>query len=542
VKPGSFLLPGFAYGGAQRLLRAPCQIIIERMRLNPPAALLVPALFASCLLSGCALGDGSPDGQEERPSDRPNIVFIMADDMGYGDVHAVNPGSTIPTPHLDRLAAEGALFTDAHTPSSVCTPTRYGVMTGRYCWRGRLKRGVINGYGKPVIEAGRETVADLLSRAGYHTNIVGKWHLGLEWPAKDPSKPLNGGANIDFAKPIGGAPNAHGFDHSYIIPASLDFPPYVYIEDGQVTEPSVVAQRGQGFPAFLRKGPRAKDLIMVDVLDHLADHASGLIKARANDAQPFFLYLPLPAPHKPVLPHPDYRGRSGLNDYGDFVMQVDGAVGRVLRAIDEAGVRESTLVVYTSDNGSFMYRYDQPGKEDHVEDVKVQGYRPEHHRANGPLRGTKADVWEAGHRVPFLVRWPGVSEPGSRCDATICLTDFFATCADVVGAELGDGVAEDSFSLLPLIAGDEDAWRREPVIHHSANGMFAVRVGKWKLVAGNGSGGRQRPRGKPFGEPYQLFDLDADLAEARDVAAANAEVVAQMSALLQRMREAGRSR
>jgi arylsulfatase A-like enzyme len=468
----------------------------------------------------------------------------MADDMGYGDVHAINQESSIATPNLDRFAAQGMLFSDAHTPSAVCTPTRYGVMTGRYCWRGRLKRGVINGYGKPVIEKDRDTVASMLSAAGYHTNIVGKWHLGLEWPAKDPAKRLDAkaGANIDFTKAIGAVPNAYGFDHSYIIPASLDFPPYVYISDGAVTDSNVVEQRGQGFPAFLRKGPRAKDLVMVDVLDHLADYAGEVIKSRAAASQPFFVYLPLPAPHKPVLPHKNYRGKSGLNDYGDFIMQVDGAVGRVLQAIDAAGVADNTLVIYTSDNGSFMHRYDQPDKQDHVDNVKLQGYRPEHHCANGPLRGTKADIWEAGHRVPFFVRWPGVVKPGSRCSETVCLTDFFATCAAVVGAELGELRAEDSFSLVPLLTGNAKAWHRAPVIHHSASGMFAMRRGKWKLVLGNGSGGRQKPKGKPFGKPYQLFDLEADLGEAHDLAAQHPKVVAAMSDELEQLRASGRSR
>lgn len=499
---------------------------------------MVPLLTCAWILSACTT-DG---GTTHRSPARPNIVFIMADDMGYGDVHALNQESRIPTPNLDRFAAQGMVFSDAHTPSAVCTPTRYGVMTGRYCWRGRLKRGVINGYGKPVIEKDRDTVATMLSDAGYHTNIVGKWHLGLEWPAKDPAKKLNGGANIDFQKAIGSVPNAYGFDHSYIIPASLDFPPYVYIKDGAVTDPKVVEQRGQGFPAFLRKGPRARDLVMVDVLDRLADHAADLIKARAAASRPFFLYLPLPAPHKPVLPHMEYRGKSGLNDYGDFIMQVDGAVGRVLQAIDAAGVAANTLVVYTSDNGSFMHRYDQPDKEDHVENVKVQGYRPEHHRANGPLRGTKADIWEAGHRVPFFVRWPGVVKPGSRCDETVCLTDFFATCASVVGSELGDNRAEDSFSLVPLLSRSQKAWQRAPVIHHSGNGMFAMRRGEWKLVFGNGSGGRQQPKGKPFGKPYQLFDLAADLGEAHDLAARHPEIVAAMTDELEQLRASGRSR
>ena len=472
-------------------------------------------------------------------SDAPNIVFIMADDMGYGDVRAINKASKIPTPNLDGLAAQGMIFRDAHTPSAVCTPTRYGVMTGRYCWRGRLKKGVINGYGKPVIEAGRATVATMLGEAGYDTAIVGKWHLGLVWPKREDQ----GGATrgIDFSATIGAVPNAYGFDHSFIIPASLDFPPYVYIADGEVTDSEVVEQGGTAFPAFLRKGPRAKDLVMVDVLNRLTNHACSIIEERAEAERPFFLYLPLPAPHKPVLPHPDYRGKTGLNDYGDFVAQVDGAVGLVLASIKKAGVEDNTLVIYTSDNGSYMYRLDGTDTRDHVDDARVQGYRPEHHLANGPLRGTKADIWEAGHRVPFFVRWPGVIKAGTTCDRTICLTDFFATCAEVIGVPLEDGRAEDSFSFAPLLRGLKSV-PRAPVIHHSAAGMFAIRSGRWKLVAGNGSGGRQQPKGKPFATPFQLFDLDADIEESKDVAADFPEVVAHLTAELQRLRDAGSSR
>ena len=495
-------------------------------------------LCVAVLLFGavsCALpGPGRGEGVSSR---RPNIVFVLADDMGYGDVGALNARSAISTPNLDGLAADGCTFVDAHTPSSVCTPTRYGVLTGRYCWRGRLKRGVINGYGGPVIERGRQTVAAMLHDAGYHTTVVGKWHLGLEWP-----KGADGQLRFDEA--VGSPPNDYGFDHSYIIPASLDFPPYVYVADGAVTDPRVVEQPGQAFPAFLRKGPRAEDLVMEEVLGHLVDHACGVVRAQAQTAQPFFLYLPLPAPHKPVLPHPDFRGRTGLGDYGDFVAQVDDAVGQLLRALDEAGVAEDTLLVYTSDNGSFMHRFDEAGKKDHVEDARVQGYRPEHHLANGPLRGTKADIWEAGHRVPFFVRWPGRVPANTRAEQAICLTDFFDTCADVIQRPLPDDAAEDSFSFLPAALGARRGGftARPPIVHHSVAGMFALRKGRWKLVAGNGSGGRQRPKGKPFGKPYQLFDLFADLGEERDVAADHPEVVAALTAELEAIRSAGRSR
>ncbi|RME89685.1 MAG: Cerebroside-sulfatase [Verrucomicrobia bacterium] len=443
-------------------------------------------------------------------STRPNIVLLLADDMGYGDVQALNPDSRIPTPNLNRLAAEGMAFTDAHTPSAVCTPTRYGLLTGRYCWRSRLKSGVLDGYSPPLIETERPTIASFLKSQGYATGIVGKWHLGLGWQ-KTPSGQFN------FLLPVTHGPNQLGFDFSFIIPASLDFPPYVFIRNGQVTADHLVPQPAQPFPGFLRRGERGADLVMESCLDDLLIQATTFVREQARQKdRPFFLYFPLTAPHKPVLPHPRFHGQSGLGPYGDFVVQVDWTVGEVLQAIEEAGIADNTLVIYTSDNGSYMYRRDV--HPDHVEDPGVQAYRPEHHRANGPWRGTKADIWEAGHRVPFFVRWPGRVAPATRCPATICLTDIFATLAEVIGAPLPDNAAPDSYSFLSWLEGRPPAKRRPPVIHHSGGGMYAIRDGQWKLVLGNGSGGRERPRGKAFAKPYPLFDLTVDTGEQQDLA------------------------
>lgn len=468
--------------------------------MKMPLPLLTSAVLAVTVLQPATVAAAA----------KPNLVFILADDMGFGDVQALNPASTIPTPHLNRLAAEGMAFTDAHTGSAVCTPTRYGLLTGRYCWRSRMKSGVLNGYSPPLIESERPTVASFLKAQGYATGIVGKWHLGLGWQKLADGK-------IDFTQPLTHGPNDLGFGFSHVIPASLDFPPYVFIHDGRVTAGGIEEQAAQGFPAFLRKGERGSDLVMEDCLDDLLQQATGFIheQAQAKD-RPFFLYFPLTAPHKPVLPHPRFRGKSGLGPYGDFVMQVDWTVGEVLQAIEQAGVRDHTLVIYTSDNGSYMYR--KNATPDHVEDATVQAYRPEHHTANGPLRGTKADVWEAGHRVPFLVRWPGRVGAATRCAATICLTDFFATAAEIVAGEIPAGGAPDSFSFLPWLEGQRPAQPRPPVIHHSGSGMFAIRDGQWKLVLGNGSGGREAPKGKSFARPYPLFDLSVDLGEQHDMA------------------------
>jgi len=448
-------------------------------------------------------------------------------------VGANNRGSEIPTPNLNRLAAEGMTFTDAHTPSSVCTPTRYGVMTGRYCWRSRLTRGVLNGYSTPLIEPERPTVASFLAQHGYTTGVVGKWHLGLGFARSDDGK------KIDFAQPVTGGPNALGFDFSYIIPASLDFPPYVYLRDGQVTALPTIAQASQSFPAYLRKGERAPDLVMEECLDHLLGQAVDFIRRESQSAdKPFFLYFPLSAPHKPVLPHPRFRGKTKLGPYGDFVVQVDWTVGQVLEAIDDCGIGDNTLVIFTSDNGSFMHRLDDPEAVDHTDDETVQAYRASSHRANYVLRGTKADIWEAGHRVPFFARWPGKIESGSRCDETICLTDLFATVADVVGAAVPSDAAIDSFSFLPWLLGEDRPAPRPPVIHHSAAGMFAVRQGPWKLVLGNGSGGRQEPRGRPFEKPYHLFDLPNDVAELKNLIDEHPSVAGRLERICQKIRDA----
>ncbi|MFT4642058.1 MAG: arylsulfatase A [Verrucomicrobiales bacterium] len=467
----------------------------------------------------------------------PNIVLILADDMGYGDVAALNPKSTIPTPNLDRLAKEGMTFTDAHSGSAVCTPTRYGVLTGRYCWRGQLKRGVLNGYGAPLIEKGRATVASFLKKEGYATACVGKWHLGLGFV------PVDGGEKnaFDYTKPLTDGAHTRGFDYSYIIPASLDFPPYVYIKDGQVTGPPDRTQAAQGFPAYLRKGPIGSDFRMEDALDHLLERATGYLESRKESKEPFFLYFPLTAPHKPVLPHERFRGNSKLGPYGDFVMQVDATVGGVLKTLDETGLAENTLVIYTSDNGSFMHRLegDEPG---HVIDATVQAYNARHHTANGKLRGTKADVWEAGHRVPFFARWPSKIAPGSTYGAPVCHVDLFATCAEIVGKNLPNDAAEDSFSWLPAMLGKEPKIKRAPVINHSASGTFAIRDGKWKLVLGSGSGGRAAPKGKPFEKPYTLWDLSEDLSEKQDLMKKYPDIADRLEAACLRIRDSGRSR
>jgi len=478
-------------------------------------------------------------------ADKPNIVVILADDMGYGDVKALNPKSSIPTPNLDRLAAEGMTFTDGHSPSAVCTPTRYALLTGRYSWRGRLKRGVLGGYSPPLLEPDRATIASMLKRNGYRTGATGKWHLGMALPmlkGKDVAKAKwDGDPGVDWTGVITDSPIHHGFDYYFGVSASLDMAPYVYIRNDRFTMVPTMQQAAVKFPHFVRKGPRAEDFVIDECLDKITEEATAFIAKSAKGDKPFFLYLPLTAPHKPTQPHARFKGKTKLSEYGDFVVQVDWTVGAVLDALDKAGVADDTLVFYTSDNGSYMYRYNDTTTTDHVDDATIQGYRAEHHTANGPLRGTKADIYEAGHRVPFFVRWPGVVKPGSTCDVPITHTDIFATCAAAAGATLTNDEAEDSFSLLPMLRGEADAERGAPVIHHSAAGMFAIRDGKWKLILGNGSGGREKPRGKAFAKPFQLFDLEADISETADLAKKNPQLVERLTEQALKIRDAGRS-
>ena len=457
---------------------------------------------------------------------KPNVIVILADDMGYGDVRALNPDSQIPTPGLDQLAREGVTFLDAHTPSSVCTPTRYGLLAGRYCWRTWLKRGVLNGYGAPLIAPDRTLISGFLKEQGYHTGMVGKWHLGLGFQRKGglPSNYAAGervrykdGSRFDFSKPLTDGPHTRGFDYSFIIPASLDFPPYVYIRDGKLTEQPTLSQEANGFPAYLRQGERAPDLTPENCLDDLLREAVGYVTRRSKLKEPFFLYFPLTAPHKPVLPHKRFVGSTKLGPYGDFVKQVDHIVGALVKQVDSLGLKENTMIVYTSDNGSFMYRLEDETAVDHLTDESVQKYHPKNHTANGPWRGTKADIWEGGHRVPLFVRWPARVKAGLKVKHPVCLTDIYMTIGDAIDVKRPAGMATDSFSFLPLLEGRPENHRRPPVIHHSSGGMFAIRDGDWKLVLGNGSGGRQQPRGKAFGKPYHLYNIKQDSGETNNL-------------------------
>jgi len=474
--------------------------------------------------------------------DRPNVVLIMADDLGYGDVRANNPSSKIPTPAFNRLAVEGMRFTDAHTPSAVCTPTRYGLLTGRYCWRSRLKSGVLYGYSPPLIEPGRKTIGHLFAEGGYQTACIGKWHLGMDMPGND--------KKMDWSGKIEDGPVTRGFGHFFGVSASLDMPPYTWIEDDGFAEPATGNSPKRGFPDYMRAGPIAPGFDARDGLDTIARKGGEWIKKQVKANKPFFLYLPLTAPHKPVLPAERFVGKSKLGPYGDFVMATDDALGQVLKALDDCGAAKNTMLVMTSDNGSFMYRLDHPtsptkpgeGGKDHLGDSTIQGYLAKNHTANAELRGTKADAWEGGHRVPYFVRWPGATPAGSTCDKPVCHVDLWATYADLLGQDLPDDAAEDSHSLLALFKGKKPAKPRAAVVHHSGNGTFAIRRGNWKLILSSGSGGRGIPKSKAFDGKVQLYDMQADFSETANLAEANPEVVNELTALLEKYRESGRSR
>jgi arylsulfatase A len=479
------------------------------------------------------------------PASKPNIVYILADDLGYGDVSCYNARSKISTPNLDRLAAEGTRFTDAHASSSVCTATRYALLTGRYGWRSRLKHGVLEPWDKPLIAADRLTVPALLRQHGYTTACIGKWHLGWVWPTKDGNSPNTGAdylSNVDFTKPVTEGPTTRGFDYYFGVDLP-NYPPYCFIEnDRTIGIPNVVA-----CPEFNRPGPMLPDWDCVDVLPELTRRAVRYIEetVKAEPAKPFFLYFPLTSPHYPVVPAPEFRGKSGAGDYGDFVVQTDWTVGQVLTALQRAGVAENTLVIFTSDNGPDTTGELNPGVYD-----RAQRYK---HYSMGDLRGAKRDAWEGGHRVPFLVRWPGHVKAGAVSDETICQLDLMATVAAMLGAKLPDNAAEDSYNVLPV-------WLGEPLAHpvreaavHSAD-IMAIRKGDWVFIdAPSGDCNLdpdpehepewfKRERGyRPHSFPGELFNLKEDPAERYNLYGDRPDKVGELKELLDKYRRDGRS-
>ncbi|MBK1855848.1 arylsulfatase [Verrucomicrobiaceae bacterium 5K15] len=431
---------------------------------------------------------------------KPNIVYVMCDDLGYGDIQILNPErGKIATPHVDKLAKAGMIFTDAHSGSSVCTPTRYGLLTGRYSWRTHLQKGVVQGFAPCLIAPKRPTVASFLKSNGYHTAIVGKWHLNFRY--QDPKS----GENLKRKKkkspaPVGSkipdGPVHRGFDYFHGFHHAGDMQCVVENDEVIAHDPEI------------NMLPRIKEKAVAYIDE----------RAKTDPDQPFFLYVPFGSPHTPILPTKAWQGKSGLGAYADFVMETDDAFGAILTALDRNGFADNTLVIFTSDNGC--------SKAAKIPDLQKQGHFPSAH-----LRGSKADIWDGGHRVPFIARWPGKIKAASTSDQLLCMTDVFATCADLLGKELPADSAEDSVSFLPAFKGEAISSTREGVVHHSISGHFAYRMGKWKLCLAKASGGwsapkeNQAPQGSPKG---QLYDMDADPGETNNLYTSKPEVVQQL--------------
>ncbi|MEL7267330.1 MAG: arylsulfatase, partial [Planctomycetota bacterium] len=413
---------------------------------------------------------------------RPNVVFVLCDDLGYGDVHCLNPQhGKIPTPAADRLASQGMIFTDAHSGSSVCTPTRYGLMTGRYSWRTRLQRGVVTGFAPSLIAKERPTVAGFLRQHGYQTAAIGKWHLDFQYLDAKTRTPLKRkqhkvppvGAIVPDGPIDRGFDIYHGFHHARDMRAIIDQDRVVEHDDVE------------------------------NMLPRLTRAAESFIRQQKDADKPFFLYLPLGSPHTPIVPTGPWKGRSGMGDYGDFVMQTDHALQRVMDALWEIDQTENTLLVFSSDNGC--------SKAAGIPKLAAKG-----HRVSAWMRGSKADIWEGGHRVPFIVRWPGHVQAGSQCAQTICLTDLFATLADLLDEPTPVGSCEDSVSFLPALSGNPIHSTRKGIVHHSFSGHFAYRQAQWKLILARGSGGWTSPKENQVSADSaagQLYDLGTDPGE-----------------------------
>ena len=461
---------------------------------------------------------------------KPNIIFILADDLGYGDVQCYNPKrGKIPTPNIDKLASQGIRFTDGHSSSGVCTPSRYALLTGRYHWRTHLQSGVLSGMSKPLIAPDRLTLAGLLKQHGYATACIGKWHLGMVMPW-----PITSGS-------IQEGPTTHGFDYYFGISASLDMAPFSFIENDHFTE-SPTAMKSMlwiGGKEEARRGPTAPGFESVQVLPALVRKSAEWIESRKD--HPFLLYLALNSPHTPLTRTREWKGKSGLGDYADYVMQTDAAVGEVLQALETAGVADKTLVIFSSDNGCAPYvgtSVSEDPRDSHEGGDAVKKLEAKGHFPSGPLRGYKADAWEGGHRVPFIARWPGVVRAGSVCGQLVYQADFIRTFADILNTKLPDNVGEDSFSLLPLLRG-EDKPIRENAVSTSIGGLPAVRKGSWVFIPAPNSGGWGK--GGDQSQLVQLYNLAEDLGETKNLAATMPGKVAEMKALLEKLIVDGRS-
>lgn len=517
-----------------RLLVLMKRVLIQR-KTKLAAQILGGVLVAICAI-GCKTQTRSAKNSH------PNIIYILADDLGIGDLSIYNENSKIKTPNLDKMGSQGMVFTDAHTSSSVCTPTRYGILTGRYNWRTPLKEFVTWGNSPMLIKDDRLTVADMLQQNGYKTANIGKWHLGLNWAMKNDSQEFEYFSGrkdrydfkqMDYSKPLIKGALDLGFDYSFLISASLNMPPYVYLENDKVVmQPSDVSEskRAENPYANWIRGDISADFDHEQVMPVFVDKTISYIKENAGGDQAFFVYLPLPAPHNPILPLDRWKGKSNINPYADFVIMIDDLMGELFKTIKNEGIEENTLVIFTSDNGC--------AASANFSVLKAAGHHPSY-----LYSGAKGSYLEGGHRVPFLVKWPEKIKPNTVCDQTVCTTDFMATCADIVNYPLKSNEGEDSYSILPLFA-QKNEYQREATIHHSKTGIFAIRKGDWKLIVSPNSGvnaaGKPENPNKDLPENI-LFNLKTDIQEQNNVADEFPEKVKALRTLLIQQIRDGRS-
>lgn len=437
-------------------------------------------------------------------TDKPNIVFILCDDLGYGDVQSLAPEtSKIKTPSIDMLAHKGMVFTDAHSGASVCTPTRYGIMTGRYSWRTKLQKGVVQGFAPDLIARDRPTIASFLKNQGYQTAIIGKWHLNFQYLDSVTKLPISKQSRKQLP-PVGskipdgpihrGFDYFHGFHHAGDMKAVIEDDEVILHED----EINMLPRLTQKSVEYINK------------------------KAKAKEGTPFFLYVPLGSPHTPIVPSKEWQGKSGLGSYADFVMQTDATVGAITEALEINNLTENTIVIFSSDNGC--------SKAANIPKLAEQG-----HIVSAGYRGSKADLWDGGHRIPFIVKWPNKVTFGSTSNQLICLTDILATLSEIIGKKMPNSSGEDSVSFLPALFGDSIVSTRKGVIHHSISGHFAYRKGKWKLLLARGSGGWTSPKEVQAQDlpKVQLYDIEKDPVESLNLYKKYPEIVKELLQLLE---------
>lgn len=471
----------------------------------------------------------------------PNVIIILADDMGYGDVGILNSESKIPTPNLDQLAKDGLIFTDAHSAGSYCVPSRYGLLTGRYMWRTRLgSGGNLANLAGTLIEPGRKTIADILRDAGYHTGLVGKWHQGIDWKLHDESEReiirtdpnYQNFDNIDFSMPALKGPMDFGFDYSFGTAGSAEMNPATFIENNRVTVlPTLSSEqaREQNSEWYGRDDNIVAEGYTMDrLVPTLSDKACAFLETATQQLpdRPFFLYYAMTTPHNPIVPNQEFVGKSQAGAYGDFVVEVDHHVGRLLRKLTELGIKENTLVFFTSDNGPVNRTkgYNQKWVRG---DVGVHG-----HDSNGPFSGWKAGLQEGGHRVPFFVRWPDKVKAGETCPTTIVFTDVLPTLAEILSVNLDENTAEDGVSFFRALTGElRPESFHEAIVHNQSNGTFAIRKGAYKLTV-KGPTTIEQLMDENVAVNFALHDLGQDIEESVNISEDHPELVKEMHALL----------